>query len=237
MNSKRINADIWLVVHIPKAAGTSFRSALEKYFGKSRVIRDYGPHSESTSQVVYEHLYSGEDAKGPAELLKAIGDGTARILVGHFPIKRYAEYFEPQNIITFVREPLVRTCSEYLHRINNMTFEGSFSDFVQRPGYRNLQSRLLEGVSEKAFVGITESYSESLGLINAATQWNIPRRKKNVGRRGGGRKFAENLTAHELDLFYRMNQKDLELYKKAKQQFDVLKTPTSKAPGFLNLFK
>ena len=33
---------MWLVVHIPKTGGTSFRWALEKYFGESKVIDEDG---------------------------------------------------------------------------------------------------------------------------------------------------------------------------------------------------
>ena len=46
--------------------------------------------------------------------------------------------------------------------------------------------------------------TESLMLINAATNWNISTRKKNVGRHGGGKTLAEKLSAHDLDLFYTM---------------------------------
>ena len=58
---RQVNSDMWLVVHTPKTAGTSFREALEKHFGKSRIVRDYGPKAGETSDVVREHLYSGDE--------------------------------------------------------------------------------------------------------------------------------------------------------------------------------
>ena len=213
---------MWLVVHTPKTAGTSLRWALEKYFGKSNIIRDYGPDSKVTGDVVREHLYNGDESKGPESLVAKISSEKKKILIGHFPLQRYADCFEAKNIITFVRNPLIRMCSEYLHRVNNSSFTGSFSEFLQRPAYQNFQSRFLKGVSEDTFIGITEKYPESLQYINRVAQWNLATRKKNVGRRGGGLKFSENLSEHESDLFYEMNTEDVELYRFAIQRFATL---------------
>ena len=211
--------EMWLVVHTPKTAGTSLRVALEKYFGASSVIRDYGPHSLVTDEVVQEHLYNGDESKGPRSLVAEISCRNTKILIGHFPLSRYADYFDAKNIIAFVRDPLVRMCSEYLHRVKNKSFVGTFSEFLTKPAFRNLQSRFLMDVSEGTFVGITEQYTESLQHINRIAKWNLSTRKKNIGRRGGGKKFAENLSVHESDLFYRMNAEDEELYQLAARQF------------------
>lgn len=216
------NTDMWLVVHTPKTAGTSLRWALEKHFGKSQVILDYGPHSDVTSDVVRKHLYNEDDSKGPQSLVEEISNNGNKVLVGHFPLQRYGNCFEAKNIITFVRDPLVRTCSEYLHRTNNKTFTGTFSEFVKRPGYRNLQSRFLKGSSEDVFIGVTEYYAESLQRINRMTSWNLKTGKKNMGRRGGGQKFVEKLSEHERHLFYRMNKQDEALYQLAIRRFATL---------------
>ena len=222
---------MWLVIHIPKTAGTSFRWALEKQFGQSQVVRDYGPASKHTSEIVRKHLYEENQSTRPAELIKAMSGVGSKILIGHVPLQKYANYFKPENIITFVRDPLVRTCSEYLHRVNNRTFEGSLYKFLQQPGFQNQQSRLLKGVSRQSFIGIAENYSDCLTRINSANHWELSPRKKNVGRHGGGRKLAESLSVQELDLFYKTNQNDLELYQESKQCFDDIEVPTSN-PGF-----
>ncbi len=220
--SQSTNTDMWLVVHIPKTAGTSLRWALEKYFGKSQIILDYGLHSDVTSDVVRKHLYNEDDSKGPQSLFEEVSCRAIRVLVGHFPLQRYSDVFGAKNIITFVRDPLVRICSEFLHRTNNKTFTGTFSEFVQRPGYRNLQSRLLEGGSADVFIGVTEHYTESLQRINRFTCWDLKTGKKNVGRRGGGQKLAEKLSEHELDLFYKMNAQDQALYQRVLRRFTAL---------------
>jgi len=100
---------------------------------------------------------------------------------------------------------------------------------LQRPVYQNAQSRLLAGISEETFIGVTEFYRESLQYLNRVNGWNLSTRKKNVGRRGGGGKFAINLPAHELDLFYKMNADDVELYKTATRRIAALDISEHKA--------
>lgn len=225
MTHQRTSIGMWLVVHTPKTAGTSLRWALEKYFGKSKIIRDYGPHSDATSKVVREYLYSGVKPKGTEELVTEISSDTKRILLGHFPLQKYADFFDAQHIIAFVREPLVRMCSEFLHRAQNKTFDGSFAAYLQKPGNQNLQSRFLNGISEETFIGVTEKYHESLQYINRTTQWELLTQKKNTGQHGGGWEFADNLSVPELDLFYKMNTEDVELYQTATRRFAALKIP------------
>lgn len=210
---------MWLVVHMPKTAGTSLRVALERYFGKVDIIRDYGPHEKTTSKVVREHLYSGDELKGPESLVAEALNQSRKILIGHFPLQRYAYCFKEQNIIAFVRDPLVRICSEYLHRVKNKTFTDSFSDFLQKPAYHNLQSRFLTGMTKDTFIGVTERFAESLNYINHIAQWNLSTKRKNVGRYGGGQKMAANLSVHESELFYRMNGDDVELYRLVIERF------------------
>jgi hypothetical protein len=226
---------MWLVLHIPKTAGTSLRWALDKYFGKSEVIRDYGPDAPATSDIVREYLYSGDESKGPGRLVSRISNDSKKVLIGHFQLKKYADFFETRNIMTFVRDPLVRMCSEYLHRKEHGKFSGSFSEFIQVPGYQNVQLGYLDSVSERVFVGITEHYDESLRYVNHATGWNLVNLKRNVRQNGGGRKFAENLSVHELELFYRMNAADMDMYKSVTRQFDALEKPDVKGKSFFQM--
>ncbi len=211
---------MWLVVHVPKTAGTSFRQALERYFGPDKVIRDYGRNAEATTDVVRDHLYSTGKPKPLSELVQVIADSSNKVLIGHFPVRKYANYFAPENIISFVRDPLTRTCSEYVHRMRNASFEGSFCDFMSEPGVKNIQSRFLEGIPEESMIGLTEQYCESLLYINESFQFKLNTLKRNVDRKGGGQKFAENLSRPERELFHKLNKEDLELYKCATQRFD-----------------
>jgi len=201
-----------LFVHIPKTAGTSFRWALEKYFSESRVIQDYGPDAAKTSELVRQHIYGAGSTGGMDALIRAITAQNAKILVGHFSLEKYVSYFDPREIMAFVRDPLVRTCSEYLHRKGNQTFSGTFTQFIQTPAYQNTLSRYLKGVSSDSMIGITERYHESLHEINQCFGWKLKTRRRNVALNKGGLKFAENLSVPERELFYKINQQDVEFY-------------------------
>ncbi len=228
---------MWLVVHVPKTAGTSFRQALERHFGVDRVIRDYGPNADATTDVVRRHLYSNDRAGRPDKLVEEICRSPAKVLVGHFSLQKYAKYFEPENIITFMREPLVRTCSEYLHRVKNETYDGSFRDFISKPTLRNVQSRILRGIPESSVMGLTEQYRSSLRYINKLYGFKLGVLKTNVHNGGGGLTFAKNLSGYELDLFHSLNEDDLMLYKSTVQRFSCLDIPKTKSTQFLDLLK
>ena len=220
-----VNTDLWLVVHIPKTAGTSFRISLDKYFGKSRVVCDYGPNARETSSVVRKFIYAYEGKDGPEKLLEVMRSGPGKVLIGHFPLKKYARFFDPGKVIAFVRDPLIRTCSEYVHRVGNQSFVGTVPEFFRKPDFRNRQSFMLEGLSSRAFVGLTEKYADSLERLNTMHHWDLPVRKRNVGRKGGGRKLAGSLPAQDLELFNMMNRNDLEFYRTAKRRFEAFEMP------------
>jgi hypothetical protein len=93
MGLLKLISDMLLVVHVPKTAGTSFRQALEKYFGQSQVIRDYGPDAPATSEVVQDFLYRNEKKKQKPVLIEAISNSAAKVLIGHFVLRKYGRFF------------------------------------------------------------------------------------------------------------------------------------------------
>lgn len=218
-------SDMLLVVHVPKTAGTSFRQALEKYFGLAQVVRDYGPNAPATSEVVMDCLYRNDEKKQMHELVQKISSNSAKVLIGHFAVNKYGHFFKPENIISFVRDPLERTCSEYRHRMNNATYEGSFSEFITEPGIVNIQSRFLRSAPGNSFIGLTEQYRESLKYINYFFQSRLSALKRNVDKNGGGRNLVPGLSKDELELFMELNEEDLALYKNAEQRFSSLEIP------------
>lgn len=225
-------SDMLLVVHVPKTAGTSFRKALDKYFGPDMVVRDYGLNEEATSEVVWDHLYASEEPEPIGELVQAISDSGKKVLIGHIPARKYADYFEPQNIIAFMRDPLIRTCSEFMHRMRNDSYEGSFCDFMDEDSISNIQTRFLKSMPEESIIGLTEQYRESLMYINKTFQLKLSTLKRNIDKKGGGQKFAEGLLRHELELFNKLNGEDIELYRRATERFAMLDIPESTGKRF-----
>ena len=114
-------------VHIPKTAGTSFRHALEEYFGSEFVCRDYGPQQNQTSLEVLSYVYENMD------LYKFFQgfDGQYKVLTGHVPAGKYVSSIGVHRIISFVREPVKAVISHYRHHFSDGRFEGSLEDFYR----------------------------------------------------------------------------------------------------------
>jgi len=227
----KLTSDMLLVVHVPKTAGTSFRRALEKSFGEKDVIRDYGVNANATTDAVRSHLYSDANVS-PEALVRSLSDGGAKVLIGHFPVKKYLSYFEPNNIIAFVRDPLERACSEYLHLVRHRAYVGSFDEFIKKGNIINLQSRLLQNIPKEAIIGITEHYTESLIYLNAVMGLGLRELKANTDKLGGGSEFAKKLSQSQLNQFYKLNQKDIDLYEKCSSRFSAREIPEVKKSRF-----
>jgi len=140
-------------------------------------------------------------------------------LVGHYPAAKYAACFRPEQMIAFVREPLARMCSEYLHRHRQGRYEGTFSNFVEEPWFRNMQSGMLRDRPDGMFVGLTEQYRESLGLVNQHFGLQLAYKRRNRGQKGGAAKLLGELTPEVVERFYALNQADVALYRDAQANF------------------
>jgi len=210
---------VLLVVHIPKTAGTSLRQALVAQFGKRRVACDYGAESTATSREIMTRLYaSGADRDIPA-LVAQLRAGGCEALVGHFPVTKYAVCFQPERIISLMREPLARMASEYLHRHRQGRYEGTFSEFIEEPWFRNMQSGMLHDRPERMFIGLAEQYRESLDLINQRFGLNLAHKKRNRGPKGGGLRLVSELRSDVIERFHSLNQADVALYRDAWANF------------------
>lgn len=227
-----LTEDMLLVVHVPKTAGTSLRQGLEKSFGLKNVVRDYGPHAEATTNIVHEYLYCKE-SKCPELLVKAAGALGAKVLIGHFDAKKYSAFFAPENIITFVREPLERACSEYLHHTRQSKFSGSFRHFIEDRNVINIQSRVLHGLPESSFIGVTERYREALRYLNNRLNLKVRLLKKNTDGQGGGARLSKNLAQADINRFYELNKLDVALYSKCLKNFSELEIPSTKVAQLL----
>lgn len=153
---------LYLFVHIPKTAGTSFRGALEK---NANVVRDYGEGQEHTSKVVEELIYTQCDKFA----LKASLAEEDTWLCGHMHLNKYLALAAPQNIVTFLREPIARVISHFNHELRwGKNTDVTLEEFLKSHRARNSQHRFLQGlpISLIGFVGITEQYSDSLTLLH-----------------------------------------------------------------------
>ena len=214
-----------IYLHIPKTAGTSFRKSAEQYFGPEQVLNDYGEKSSSTSEDIRSAFYTANDV---ARLRKTGVEH--KFLTGHFTLAKYREIFPDSPVVTFFRNPVDRVVSEYVHFASHYDFDGDLREFYTRPQFQNRQHTSMSDCSPSDidFFGITEEYEVSLQMFNKRYDTNFPLVKLNVGRYKG---LADSVaTDNELAEIEELNQKDMELYRKALMEFE--KQPCSNEHSF-----
>ena len=154
-----------LFVHVPKTAGTSFITAMENYFGPGSLEYDYGANSPKTSPLVQGYAYRQPNL---GALHQSVLQGSTKAFCGHFPVEKYVQEFGPQNTMVFLREPIQRLVSEFLHSTRQHGYKKDFSDYYRDEYYINRQSNFAGGIpiEDFGFVGITEHYLDSIALAN-----------------------------------------------------------------------
>jgi hypothetical protein len=222
-----------LILHIPKTAGTSLRVSLQEKYGLPRLAMDYWGQSEHTSSIVHHHLYQSNASLGTKELVQNLRATGYQAIIGHFPLSKYGEFFLPSEVIAFVREPLVRSCSEYLHKRRHHKFEGTFSEFIEDPRNQNVQAKMLNGYHQENFIGITERYVDSLIILNKRFGLQIKERKANRAPRGGGMRFFKGLNRKIVDRYRALNQQDIVLYRESLNRLEKLQPMTVRRKGWV----
>ena len=144
----------------------------------------------------------------------------ARVLCGHFPLQRYAHVFPDARPITFIREPLQRCYSEYLHLRRHQSFDRSFREFISQTRNHNLQSRFLKDWPEDGFLGISEKYPICLQELAPRFGLEVPLLTHNTHRLKVDVPYPlEEIGEEEATRFYEMNQEDVVLYNRVAEQW------------------
>jgi len=152
---------------------------------------------------------------------------------GHISARKY-DYAFPDNVkVTWLRDPLRRAISHYKYwrrvpspkhpvYVDLLKRGFTFDAFVKEKRLQNVQSLFLDGtrLENYAFVGITEEYEKSMRLFRAALKIKeeITMHKINVAPDRG----QVNVNKRLVDLFFRVNGEDIDLYERAKIYFSGL---------------
>ncbi|SHF55054.1 Sulfotransferase family protein [Microbulbifer donghaiensis] len=207
----------FVFIHIPKTAGTSFRYGADAFFGPERICRDYGPESPETSEIVNHWVTKVPDGW---RFKKAFENEGYLLLTGHFHAVRYAPIFGIRRMVTFLRDPIQRTISEFRHFVRHNGFTGDFEAFYRAKQNINRQRRILDHLPWPAlgFLGFTEHYQESLALLNHKFGLQIPALSENLSRDSYTEPYE--VTAEQEAELRRLNAAEIRFYNLAKEQFE-----------------
>ncbi len=219
---KRLPREPVFFAHIPKTAGTSFRQAAIRAWGKSRVWRDYGDSSHSSAEVK-QRIHHQPDYFGFQRQLKQEG---ICLLSGHAPIRYYRRIFPASQIATLVRDPVARIASHYHTACARQNYRDDFISFCRIPEHQNVQSRYLEQMPLEliGFIGLTERYEDSLEIFNTTYKTRLQplklNRRSDKQTNNGSSTDIKKLTPRELEFAQTVNEADLTLYSKICTLFE-----------------
>ncbi|PIV81849.1 hypothetical protein COW53_02130 [bacterium CG17_big_fil_post_rev_8_21_14_2_50_64_8] len=210
-----MSSNLKVFVHVPKTAGTSFRTAMEDSFGLEAMAFDYGPDSPKTSPLVRDLVYREDN---PERLWSELQAGGVRILSGHVRAERYVRYCDPENIMVFLRDPIQRLVSEFLHFQRHNGYTKGFDDFSHDTAFIDRQLQYLTGcrLHEVGFLGITEQYEDSLRLANEQFGWNLRNLVLNTHRSDLESHYV--LKGAEAQEILELNRQDIAFYTEARAE-------------------
>lgn len=203
-----------LLPHVPKTGGSSFRHSLVRSLGSEFIICDYGFESKVSNKSALISI-----AEDSFKFFSKLGSLSSKgCFIGHFPVNRYAHFFNHRNIGIFVREPVQQVISHYEHKKRVDSYKGSLADFISDKKNQNLQSRYLGDFPLElvGFIGLVEDYESSIEVFNHSYGFNLDIEKKNVNK---AKKINDNYTVDKWteEAILETNYFDTLLYQKAKK--------------------
>jgi hypothetical protein len=208
--SSGVTQPVMLVsVHIPKCAGTSFRTMLRASY-RERLWENYG------------RIFSREQAR------PGVVPAGTRCIHGHFLADAFDELFPGRELVTWLRHPVERVVSTYHHFLRTPDFRDdccralyehklTLREFADLDWMCNTASRYAAGkaCSDFAFIGLVERFEESLLRFHArfggVAELPMPKNNVNPARSLSGNRIAPADRAYILA----RNERDYQWYEQA----------------------
>jgi hypothetical protein len=225
-----------LSVHVPKTAGSSFRSVLMAVYG-DRLYLDYSARMNRPTGA------RGEFEAARRRSFRAV-PRNARAIHGHWPLAGYADGFPKAARIVWLREPVDRLISHYFfwkqsrgavddHPLRHELWDSGMSliDFARKPQMRDIvATHYLRGydLSDLSFVGITEHFEIELQRLAAFLHWPrvaAPRVNPTTHEDYVGGQVPEEVRLE----IARLNSLDMELYRRARAESETVRKAAESA--------
>jgi hypothetical protein len=180
-------------MHMPKTGGAALKRSLIARFGEKRCILDQGPPQLQKMRAhrprlrYWTALINGHvEMCGPGpeddgwvekrvrtyerHFRRVAEAQDIQVVAGHGDYGRLSWLIPDDKTFVFFRDPVERVISQYHHqcRKENVAPGVSVLEWAsESPMRANVQSRIVKGLDlDKAFVGITERYEESVSRLN-----------------------------------------------------------------------
>lgn len=232
---------LYVSVHIPKTAGTSFAKALGQAFDRDELFLDYR-HARDHADVAAQGVSAVETHRAWLSPdwfdlvrryrrdLKALPK-TCELVHGHFPARKYHPLLTWRRpfYITWVRDPFNRAISNYFYwqtfdpqivpdpLVRTVLLEGwRLEDFLFHPALRDYQSLFLRGLPWRKidFIGVVERFSEDLERLSKRIGRPLELFTENTGPISGAIEAHDHLRTPFMDF----HQVDAALYRFAVQR-------------------
>ena len=240
-----MSAQISIIAHIPKTAGTFFR---DRVLIPSRafdvILLDYEELTNEITRIQLKDriLLTGRNVRSWGEMIRRFRATVQScgmlhapakcIIYGHIVLGWYKELFPEALFGIWTRNPIDRALSNYYHYHRLKSPDGYYKDeeddIVKAIYHRdidNLQSQYCGNypISELSFVGITERLEESIKLfkrvynvqINVNANERVNANPKNVG-------IHYNISSNLRTRLEKLLIRDALVYKQAVDRFDQL---------------
>lgn len=213
---------MFLVTHVGKAGGSSFREVVLQLFGKNRVLIDHSPRWLFRNG----HKRIPDETKLPRIWLPRIQKRRFECIFGHeAKYEKWSPFFEDLIAVTWIRDPVNRLLSQYYYeaRIENWKYKDwppnvcHLLEYAER--FPNLQVEYwlpLTVIDNYQFVGLVEHYSEHVDIFlhkyGNGHRANVPRLNVNptlptypVSKRL--RRRLEKINERGMELYARVKDK------------------------------
>jgi hypothetical protein len=163
-------------LHVPKAAGNSFRALLQSEFG-DRLMPDYGDWAGfNVPEAIERCNIRALRMRGRRDELLERYDA----IHGHFVADKYVGLFPEAAFVAFLRDPYQQAASHYCFLLRNPHRDHpeekifhdakmTLHDYLGWDAFYNHQSQYLGSLSigDFAMVGLSEEFRRSVNLFNS----------------------------------------------------------------------